>query len=122
VSASGQPASFVVAGSGEWPEGGKFPDDIAARGDVSGLGLAAKAHCVLDAMQRRLTGLGVAWPDVTATQVYTVHDIHGVLAEQILPRAGNGGGITWHFCRPPIEELEFEMDVRGVAVERVLQM
>jgi hypothetical protein len=112
--------SFVVAGSGEWPEGGRFPEDIAARGDLSTAGIAAKARCVLDAMQRRLAGLGVTWQDVTATQVYTVHDIHAALAEQILPRAGNGGGLTWHYCRPPIEELEFEMDLRGVALERVL--
>jgi hypothetical protein len=52
--------------------------------------------------------------------VYTVHDIHAVLAQQILPRAGNGGGLTWHYCRPPIEQLEYEMDVRGVTVERVI--
>jgi hypothetical protein len=112
--------TFVIAGSGEWPEGGKFPDDIAARGDVSPAGLAAKARCVLDAMQRRLTGLGVTWDHATATQVYTIHDIHAVLGTQILPLTGNGGGLTWHYCRPPIEELEFEMDVRGVALERVL--
>ena len=120
VPANADGASFVVAGSGEWPEGGKFPDDIAARADVSPEGLAAKAGCVLDAMQRRLTALGVTWQDVTATQVYTVHDIHRVLGELILPRTGNGGGLAWHYCRPPIEELEFEMDVRGVALERVL--
>ena len=111
---------FVVAGSGEWPEGGRFPDDIVARGDVSPAGVAAKARCVLDAMERRMAGLGVSWRNVTATQVYTVHDIHAVLGKEILPRAGNGGGLTWHYCRPPIEELEYEMDVRGATVERVI--
>jgi hypothetical protein len=111
---------FVVAGSGEWPEGGTFPDDIAARGDLSPGGLTAKARMVLDTMQRRLGALGVRWQDATATQVYTVHDIHGLLEAEILPRAGNGAGLTWHYCRPPIEELEFEMDVRGTALEQVL--
>ena len=114
--------SFVVAGSGEWPEGGKFPDGIAARGDLSPAGLTAKARCVLDTMQRRLSGLGAAWQDATATQVYTVHDIHAVLGGEILPRTGNGAGLTWHYCRPPVEELEFEMDLRGVALERVLRL
>jgi hypothetical protein len=112
--------SFVVAGSGEWPGGGKFPEDIVARGDVSPSGLQAKARWVLEAMERRLAELGVSWPDVTAAQVYTVHALHAILRDQIVPRAGNGGGLTWHYCRPPIEELEFEMDVRGVAVERVI--
>ena len=27
---------------------------------------------------------------------------------------------AWHYTRPPIEGLEFEMDVRGVRTERVL--
>jgi hypothetical protein len=111
--------TFVVAGSGEWPEGGRFPDDIVARGDVSPRGMAAKARCVLDAMERRLAALGASWREATSVQVYTVHDIHPLLETEIVRRAGNGGGLTWHFCRPPILELEYEMDVRGVQVERI---
>ena len=29
-------------------------------------------------------------------------------------------GVTWTFARPPVEGLAFEMDVRGVPVERVI--
>jgi hypothetical protein len=68
-----QPAalpSVVVAGSGEWPEGDTFPDDIVARGDVSQAGLRAKAKSVLDTMERRLSALGVSWAGITAAQVY----------------------------------------------------
>jgi len=119
VPAQNTSRSFVVAGSGEWPSGGKFPDDIVAHGDVSAAGLQAKARWVLDAMESRLADLGASWPDVTAAQVYTVHDLHTILRDQIVPRTGNGAGLTWHYCRPPIGELEFEMDVRGVAVERI---
>jgi hypothetical protein len=122
VSAVAAAPSFVVAGSGEWPEGGKFPDDVVARGDVSPAGLRAKARFVLDKMESRLAGLRAGWHDVTATQVYTVHDIHAVLRQDIVPRAGNGGGLIWHLCRPPIEGLEYEMDVRAVAAERVLTL
>jgi hypothetical protein len=68
--------SFVVSGSGEWPEGGRFPEDIAARGDLSLSGLRAKVRCVLDAMERRLARVGASWRGITAAQIYTVHDIH----------------------------------------------
>jgi len=112
--------NFVVAGSGEWPEGGTFPEDIVARGDSSPAGLEEKARFVLRKMEDRLAGLDACWREATALQVYTVHDIHSILPGEILPRAGNGAGLTWHYCRPPIEELDFEMDVRGVAVERLL--
>ena len=112
-------ANFVVAGSGEWPEGGQFPDDVVARGDVSPAGLTEKARFVMGKMQDRLAGLGASWREASAVQVYTVHDIHSILSGETLPRTGNGAGLTWHFCRPPIEELEYEMDVRSVAVERL---
>ena len=121
VPAKGTGTSFVVAGSGEWPEGGKFPGDIVARGDLSPAALQEKARFVLGKMQDRLAGLGASWGEATAMQVYTVHDFHSSFSEEILPRTGNGAGLTWHYCRPPIEELEFEMDVRGIAVERRFQ-
>ena len=120
VHARSSSPSFVVSGSGEWPGGGRFPEDIVARGDVTSTGLKAKAGWVLEAMDRRLAELGVSWPEVTGAQVYTVHDLHAIFRDQIVPRAGNGAGLAWHYCRPPIEELEFEMDVRGVVDERVM--
>jgi hypothetical protein len=109
--------SFVVAGSGEWPEGGRFPEDIVARGDTSPAGLRHKAHWVLGTMQARLAGLGAHWAEASATQVYTVHDFHPLVAD-IAALAGDG--IAWNYCRPPIEEIEFEMDLRRVTTERLL--
>jgi hypothetical protein len=42
------------------------------------------------------------------------------MADEIVARGAAAKGLTWHYARPPVEALEFEMDVRGVAVERVL--
>lgn len=115
---SGQTGAFVVAGSGEWPEGGRFPEDIVARGDTSAAGMRAKAEFVLGKMDSRLQGLGVAWRQATVSQLYTVQDIQeqiGRIQKHVLPSS-----LTWHYCRPPIEGLDYEMDLRGVSVERVL--
>jgi hypothetical protein len=30
--------------------------------------------------------------------------------------------LTWHFARPPVQGLDFEMDVRGVAQEFVISI
>lgn len=111
---------FVVAGSGEWPEGQPFPEGIVARGDLSAAGLAAKARYVIDTMRARTAGLHGAWAGLTAAQVYTVHDIHALLPTHFAPAGLTAAGLTWHVCAPPILELEFEMDVRRVAVERVV--
>ncbi len=113
-------ADFVVAGSGEWPEGQPFPEGIVAHGDVTPAGIAAKAAYVLRTMRARTAELGGDWAALTAAQVYTAHDIHPLLASHFAAAGLTAIGLTWHVCAPPILELEFEMDVRRVATERVL--
>jgi len=79
-----------------------------------------KARYVLGAMEARMGALGVGWPDATATQVYTVRDIHPFLADEIVRRGAAPGGVTWFYARPPVVGLEYEMDVRGVPVQRIV--
>ena len=113
--------SFVVAGSGEAPEGhGSYRDHAVALGDLSPAGLRAKARWVLGEMERRMGGLGAGWADTTAVQAYTVHDIHPFLAEELVACGAARHGLTWQFCRPPVVDLEYEMDCRCVWRERVL--
>lgn len=112
--------SFVIAGSGECPEGlGNYRDNIVRLGDLSKEAILEKARFVLGEMERRQGVLGVGWADVTATQVYTVHDIHPFLASEIVARGAAPAGVTWHFDRPPVVDLEYEMDCRGLIEELV---
>ena len=53
-------------------------------------------------------------------RVYTIFNIHPLLAGEIVRRGATLGGLTWHFARPPVQGLDFEMDVRGVAHELVI--
>jgi hypothetical protein len=71
-------------------------------------------------MEQRITALGFGWADVTATQVYTIFDIHPCLPDEIVRRRASLGGLTWHFARPPVVGLDFEMDARSVDHERVI--
>ena len=115
---SKETGSFIVAGSGEWPEGGRFPEDIVARGDVSPAGMTKKADWVLGIMDARLKGLGASWSRATVTQLYTAEKIENLVAR--IQGHVRPSSLTWHYCRPPIAGLEFEMDLRGVSLERVL--
>jgi hypothetical protein len=120
VEARDAPPSFVAAGSGEAAEGkGNYRDHIVARGDVSPAGLREKALWVLGEMERRMAALGATWANVTATQLYTVHDIHSFMQDEIVHRGAASQGLTWHFDRPPVQEIEYEMDCRSVYLERV---
>src|ERR1700730_16767396 len=53
---------------------------------------------LLGAMELRMAALGFGWADVTATQVYTIFDIHPLFADEIVRRAATPGGLTWHFA------------------------
>ncbi|TAN53350.1 MAG: hypothetical protein EPN19_09460 [Betaproteobacteria bacterium] len=116
VPAADAAPSFVVAGSGEWPEGGRFPQDIVARGDTSTAGMRTKASWVLEMMESRMLGLGrFAWSSATAVQIYTAFQFP---VDEIARRAGSS--LVWQYCRPPIEGLDYEMDLRALSLERVL--
>jgi hypothetical protein len=70
-------------------------------------------------METGLRGLGVSWPLGNRINVYTAHSLTALLPEVILGRIGEASihGILWHFSRPPITEIEYEMDVRGTGTE-----
>ena len=112
-------STFVVAGAGELPEGVLSREGIVALGDTSPAGMMIKARFVMDLMETRLRGLGADWSLVSTVNVYTAHSLTPLLPENILGRTGSASihGITWHFSRPPIEEIEYEMDLRGTRTE-----
>lgn len=111
--------TFVVAGGGELPEGKLSREFIVALGDVSKQGLETKARFVMDLMENRLHGLEVGWQLATTVDVYTIYPIEPLLSEILLGRMrpADRHGLHWHYSRPPIAEIEFEMDLRGVRTE-----
>lgn len=121
VEASDAQPSFVISGSGEAPEGmANYRDHIVARGDTGPDGMRAKVRWVLGEMERRLSAFNAEWTHTSAVQVYSVHDIHPFIADEFAPRGALHNGLTWHLNRPPVKELEYEMDCRRVNRERLV--
>ncbi len=109
---------FIISGSGETVEGkANYRDHAVRLGDVSPEGLREKVRYVLSEMERRLSRLGLGWQQTSAVQAYTIHDIHPFLADEIERRGAGRSGLTWYLARPPVVDLEFEMDCRSVARE-----
>jgi hypothetical protein len=114
--------TFVVAGGGELPEGSLNPIDVVRRGETDYYAVQAKAHFVMGLMTGRLVSLGVSWDEATHVNVYTVHPICEFIGDSIVRPMGASSihGVTWHYSRPPIETIEYEMDLRGTHRELVL--
>jgi hypothetical protein len=110
----------VISGSAEVGEGAEpYEERFIRRGDTSAEALREKARHVLATMETRMAALGATWRDATATHVYTVHDLHPFLADEIVARGAAASGLTWVYARPPVIGLDFEMDVRGVQAEYI---
>lgn len=121
VPASSKRGSFIIAGGGDATEGrNPLKDYIVRYGETSREAMRDKVRYVVSEMERRLKALGFAWRDAISTQAYTVQDIGPLVGEEIVKKGAAPGGLSWHFCRPPVVGLEYEMDVRGAAREIVL--
>jgi hypothetical protein len=71
-------------------------------------------------MTRRMATLETGWPDATGTQIYTVHEFASLVPNTLVLGGAAAHGLTWHYARPPVVGLDYEMDVRGIAREIVL--
>jgi hypothetical protein len=123
TAAPNAPASFVVSGSGESLEGkANYRDHTVRLGDISPQGMLEKAKWVLDIMEQRMSAFSGNWSQTTAVQLYTVRDVFPFLESELGKRGTLRPGLTWHFCRPPVVDLEYEMDCRRVHIERVVEV
>ena len=106
--------SFVISGGGDARKGSEpYKDRIIAFGDVSQAGLRKKMAFVIEEMANRLRSFDLKWSDVTKVQAYSIHDI-ALLVDELLAKPGLiQHGLTWHFARPPVAGLDYEMDLRG---------
>lgn len=121
VPARSKRGSFIIAGGGDATEGKQpLKNYIVRYGETSPDAMRDKVRYVVSEMERRLTALGFAWRDAISTQAYTVQDIGALVGPEIVAKGCAPGGLAWHFCRPPVEGLEYEMDVRGAAREIVI--
>src|SRR5712672_728325 len=117
----GTSPSFVIAGGAELRGGsGSYPERIVRYRDLSAEGFKEKVRFTVSEMESRLGAFGFGWKDTTAVQAYTVHDFHPVMTDELVRRGATRPGLTWHFARPPVIDLEYEMDCRRVIRETVI--
>ena len=123
TTAPNAPASFVISGSGESVEGkANYRDYTVRLGDTSPEAMLEKAKWVLDEMERRMSAFSADWRQATAVQLYTIRDVFPFLESELGRRGALRSGLTWHFNRPPVVDLEYEMDCRRVHIERVTEV
>jgi hypothetical protein len=120
VAESSASGDFLISGLPEIKAGATGSDRTFGGRDVSLKGLAAKARYVMDGLRSRVEALGCDWNAITASQVYTVHDFRPVLEELFAELTISQIGVAWYPGWPPVNDMEFEADVRRVRTEMVI--
>lgn len=122
VAASEPPGTLVIAGAGELRSRALSEEGIIRRGETDADAMAEKAAYVMEVMEKRLSGLGGTWEMITTVDIYTVHPIDGRVEEIVLSGMGAARrhGVRRYYARPPVVDLEYEMDMRGVRQEIVI--
>ncbi|RMF87108.1 MAG: hypothetical protein D6736_13525, partial [Nitrospinota bacterium] len=67
---------------------------------------------------------GAGWELVNMVNIYTVHPITHLVREVVLPQLADvrRHGVHWYPAYPPVIDLEYEMDMRGVEQELYLDL
>jgi hypothetical protein len=97
--------TFVISG---------VPEPPGTRG-----GPPAFWKAIVETIDANIEALGVGWADVTEANIYGTRADHGLFGESGLLRFQElvRPGLRWFFSRPPIDDLNLEIDVRGLAGE-----
>ena len=102
-------------------------DDVAVFGDASRQKPIATLHTLRQQLSRREGRANVALADFVAPRESGVADYVGAFAvtaghgvDELVRRGALRSGLTWHYARPPVVDLEYEMDCRRVMREVVI--
>ena len=114
--------TLVIAGAGELRDGVLDQAGIIRCGDTDGGAMREKAAYVMKVMEERMVALGGRWDMLNAVNVYTIHPLDGLIEDVVLNRLGPARrhGVRWHHTRPPVVDIEFEMDMHGVRRELLI--
>lgn len=117
--------SFVVAGAGDLVDQADLtPSAIFKSNETSADALEKKANLVMKVMQERLSSLRAGWEDVSSISIYTSIPLHALIVDTILKPIGTAAlqGVTWYYSNPPIKGLAYEMDMRGIRKELIMEL
>lgn len=112
---------FVTSGAAECPDRPGYRDNIVRLGETSPQALGDKLRYALGDLESRFEAMGVSWGHVTEMDLYTVHDLHHLVEQELVRRHAMAGGLCWHWVRPPVADIEIEVDARRVSRTVLLQ-
>ena len=118
-------STFIVAGAGDLIDQTDLSIKAIVRpNEISSDALREKVGVVINVMEERLYGLKANWVEVSSISIYSKIPLQGLLVENILKPISEAAlhGVNWYYSTPPIQGLDYEMDMRGVRKEYFIEL
>ena len=97
-----------------------IPSVSCATATLSPDGLKEKVRFTVGEMQSRLGAFGFGWKEPRRCKPIPSTTSIPSMADELVRHGAMRSGLTWHFARPPVLDLEYEMDCRRVMREVVI--
>jgi hypothetical protein len=111
---------FQTSGAAECPDRPGYRDNIVRIGETSSDALREKLRYAFGDIESRFKLLGLTWRDVQRMNLYTVHNLHHFMNDELAERGAMLTGINWHCVRPPVVDIEIEIDAGRVSRQILL--
>ena len=123
VPSSGPGRTFIVSGAAELRDDILDADAVVRPGETALDAMAEKAAQVTGTMGSRLAGIGASWDEVTMINVFAIDHVAETVRSVVLPQAGrHADSVHWYPSLPPVADVRWEMDVRGVRRELTVDL
>lgn len=114
--------NFKTSGAAECPDRPGYRDNIVRLGEVTPDALLDKLTYAMGDIDLRLALMGVSWSDINKVHLYSVHNLHPIMHQQLLSKGCALKGISWHCVRPPVEDIEIEIDVARISRQVLIEV
>lgn len=111
---------FATSGAAECPDRPGYREAIVRLGETSPQALTEKIAFALGDLESRFALMPAGWGQFSAMNLYTAHPLHPGMEREIARRGALRCGLTVHRVRPPVIDIEIEIDARRVSRELLL--
>ncbi|MGS0896969.1 2-amino-5-chloromuconate deaminase CnbZ [Burkholderia stagnalis] len=111
---------FATSGAAECPDRPGYRDNIVRIGETTPDALHEKLCYALGDLESRFACMDLTWRDVQRMNLYTVHNLQHAVNDELAVRRALSAGVTWHCVRPPVLDIEIEIDASRISRQILL--
>lgn len=110
-----QSHDFVTSGAAECFDRPNYKESIVRLGDTTADAMVEKLRFAVADLDARFNIMQSSWEQASSVNLYTAHPFNMDMVDIFNHKQANKTGVCWHQVRPPVKDLEIEIDAKRVS-------